>query len=225
MKSSRRSTAGFQLLWPKPGEAPPGFSNFYQGKGRMSVKNRKGGVFRLYDSLRIPLAALPKKHTLPPGQVVRRAPFAPSPCPRGVASETRGCGGLVPHKAFRFGNFGQRQAQQSRAGRKTAKGRRSTAGWAEARPKAGGSIAGLGGSQAKGSAKHRPGFGGSQAKGRRKHRRASAEATAERQGEAPPGFGGSYGQRQAKHRRASVTFTKARGGRPERFVKTALSSL
>ena len=78
----------------------------------MSVKNRKGGFFRLYDSLWIPLAAPPREHTLPQGQVVRRAPFAPSPCPRGVASETRGCGGLVPRKAFSFRNFGHNQAKQ-----------------------------------------------------------------------------------------------------------------
>lgn len=45
-------------------------------------------------------------------QVVRRALFAPSPCSRGVASETRGCGGLVPRKAFSFGNFGHNQAKQ-----------------------------------------------------------------------------------------------------------------
>ena len=47
------------------GEAPPGFSNLCSGRGRMSVKNRKGGFFRLYDSLWIPLAAPPKEHTLP----------------------------------------------------------------------------------------------------------------------------------------------------------------
>ena len=91
------------------------------------------------------------------GQVVRRAPFAPSPCSRGVASETRGCGGLVPRKAFSFRNFGQRQgeaplswaeataerqAKQSRAGRKPRpKGRRSTAE--------------LGGSHGQRQAKHR----------------------------------------------------------------------
>ena len=46
------------------------------------------------------------------GQVVRRVLFAPSPCSRGVASETRGCGGLVPRKAFSFGNFGHNQAKQ-----------------------------------------------------------------------------------------------------------------
>ena len=65
------------------------------------------------------------------------------PCSRGVASETRGCGGLVPRKAFSFGNFGrkageappgwaeataERQAKHRRARRKTAKGRRSNAG-------------------------------------------------------------------------------------------------
>ena len=45
-------------------------------------------------------------------QVVRRALFAPSPCSRGVASETRGCGGLVPRKAFSFGNLSQSQANR-----------------------------------------------------------------------------------------------------------------
>ena len=78
----------------------------------MSVKNRKGGFFRLYDSLWIPLAAPPKRTHSAAEQVVRRALFAPSPCSRGVASETRGCGGLVPRKAFSFGNFGHNQAKQ-----------------------------------------------------------------------------------------------------------------
>ena len=45
------------------------------------------------------------------GQVVRRVLFSPSPCPRGVASETRGCGGLVPRKAFNFGNLSQSQGE------------------------------------------------------------------------------------------------------------------
>ena len=78
----------------------------------MSVKNRKGGFFRLYDSLRIPLAAPPKEHTLPVGRVIGARLLRRSPCPRGVASETRGCGGLVPRKAFSFSNFGHNQAKQ-----------------------------------------------------------------------------------------------------------------
>ena len=78
----------------------------------MSVKNRKGGFFRLYDSLWIPLAAPPKEHTLPVGRVIGARLLRRSPCPRGVASETRGCGGLVPRKAFSFGNFGHNQAKQ-----------------------------------------------------------------------------------------------------------------
>ena len=98
----RRSTAGLRRKPGKSqGEAPPSFSNLNQGRGRTSVKNRKGGFFRLYDSLWIPLAALPKKYTLPQGQVVRRALFAPSPCPRGVASETGGVG-ASPRKTFQL---------------------------------------------------------------------------------------------------------------------------
>ena len=65
----------------------------------MSVKNRKGGFFRLYDSLRIPLAAPPKEHTLPVGRVIGARLLRRSPCPRGVASETGGVG-ASPRKAF-----------------------------------------------------------------------------------------------------------------------------
>lgn len=86
----------------KSREAPPGFSNFCQGRGRMSVKNRKGGFFRLYDSLWIPLAALPKKHTLPQGQVERRGFLRLPPCPRGVASETGGARGASPPQSVQF---------------------------------------------------------------------------------------------------------------------------
>ena len=65
----------------------------------MSVKNRKGGFFRLYDSLWIPLAAPPKEHTLPVGRVIGARLLRRSPCPRGVASETGGVG-ASPRKAF-----------------------------------------------------------------------------------------------------------------------------
>lgn len=73
----------------------------------MSVKNRKGGFlplivkagFCLYDSLRIPLAAPLKEHTLPVGRVIGARLLRRSPCPRGVASETGGVG-ASPRKAF-----------------------------------------------------------------------------------------------------------------------------
>ena len=162
-------------------------------------------------------------------QVVRRALFAPSPCSRGVASETRGCGGLVPRKAFSFGNFGQRQAQHRRARRKTAerqaqhrrarrktaKGRRSTARLGGRRPKGRRSNARLGGRRPKGR-RSTAGLGG-----RRPKAGAAPPGWAEdgrKAGEAPPGFR-NFGQSQEKHRWASVTCAKAGGGRPERFVK------
>nr|DAU80548.1 MAG TPA: hypothetical protein [Inoviridae sp.] len=58
-----------------------------------------------------PLMPCRRPHTLPQGQVVRRALFAPSPCPRGVASETGGRGGLVPRKGFRF-SIGKQKLQK-----------------------------------------------------------------------------------------------------------------
>ncbi|HGG9881957.1 TPA: hypothetical protein ACJKCS_002204, partial [Neisseria meningitidis] len=87
------------------------------------------------------------------------------PCPRGVASKTGGAG-ASPRKAF--------QLRKPRP-----KGRRSTAG--------------LSGSQATGR-RSTAELGGSQATGRRSTA-GWAEATAERQGEAPPGLGGSHGRK------------------------------
>ena len=80
-------------------------------------------------------------------QVVRRALFAPSPCSRGVASETGGAG-ASPRKAFQL-----RKLWPKAGG--------STAGLGGSRAKAGGSHAGLGGAKAGGST---AGLGGSQAK-------------------------------------------------------------
>ena len=149
-------------------------------------------------------------------QVVRRALFAPSPCSRGVASETRGCGGLVPRKAFSFGNFGQRQAKQRRARRKTAE---RQAKQRRARRKT-----------AERQAQHRP-VGRKTAERQAKQRRARRKTAERRAKQRPVGRKTAErrakhrrarrkpGQRQAKHRRASVTSTKAGGGRPERFVK------
>ena len=96
----RRSTAGFQKLWPKPGEAPLGFGNLCQGRGRTSRKICKGGFLPLRIFLDTPCRPA-EEYTLPQGQVVRRAPFAPSPCPRGVASETGGAG-ASPRKTFQL---------------------------------------------------------------------------------------------------------------------------
>ncbi|MBG8632468.1 hypothetical protein EVB14_11625 [Neisseria meningitidis] len=61
--------------------------------------------------------------------MVRRAPFAPSPCPRGVASETRGCGGLVPRKAFSFGNFGRKAGEAVHFATNVANSREARGDW------------------------------------------------------------------------------------------------
>ena len=58
-------------------------------------------------------------------QVVRRAPFAPSPCSRGVASETGGRGGLVPRKAFSFGNLSEARRSTGELGEARANRRRA----------------------------------------------------------------------------------------------------
>ena len=55
---------------------------------------------------------LGQRNTLCPGAGGKARLFSPSPCSRGVASETRGCGGLVPRKAFSFGNLSQSQANR-----------------------------------------------------------------------------------------------------------------
>ena len=125
-------------------------------------------------------------------QVVRRAPFAPSPCSRGVASETGGRGGLVPRKAFSFGNLsearrstgelGEARANRRRAGRSQGESPESWAKPGEAWKLAkAGRIAGELGEA-----------------------RANRRRAGRSQGEAP--------ESQAKHRRASATFAKSRGG-------------
>ena len=162
----------------------------------MSVKNRKGGFFRLYDSLWIPLAAPPKEHTLPVGRVIGARLLRRSPCPRGVASETRGCGGLVPRKAFSFGNLSQSQANRQSWAKP---GRTARAGRSQGEPPE--SWAKPGRSQAK----HRR-AGRSQAKHRRAGRSRENRQSWAKPGESPESL--------AKHRRASVTFVQAGGGCP-----------
>ena len=82
---------------------------------------------------------LGQRNTLCPGAGGKARLFSPSPCSRGVASETRGCGGLVPRKAFSFGNLSQSQANRqswAKPGRSTGEpdeARRSTGELGEAR--------------------------------------------------------------------------------------------